>query len=371
MMTESIDIQNDGMGASHRLTVHRFGETSARPAVYIQAALHADEIPGMLCASELRRMLAEREAAGEVMGSIILVPVANPIGLAQEVLGQAIGRFDLKDGCNFNRGFPSLTTMLAERVTAGLGTDPAVNTALVRTAMAGLLAEQPAVGAAASLKKTLMSLASDCDLVLDLHCDSEACVHLYTHTGSAETFAPLAARLGCQAFLLADNSGGEPFDEALSRPWFELAQSVPDRPVPFACQSVTVELRGQADVSTELALTDAAAIVAFLQDVGALAGDPPPPPPARCEPTPLAASEPLMAPVGGILVYRRGVGEKVQAGETLADIVDPQTGVTTPVPSPCAGLFFARTDVRFVKPGRRLGKVAGTVARRSGYLLSP
>jgi hypothetical protein len=371
MITHWIDLPAAGAGTSHRLAVHRFGQPGSRPSVYIQAALHADEIPGMLCAVELRRALIALEAVDGIRGEIVLVPVANPIGLAQDVLGTAIGRFHLADGGNFNRGFPALGTTLVERVAPRLGPDLDANAALVRAELAALLAEHPATGAAAALKSTLMRLALPCDLVLDLHCDADAVVHLYTHSGSAGTFAPLAARLGCEAFLVADISGGDPFDEAVSRPWFELAAAVPERPVPPGCQSVTVELRGQRDVAEALARRDAAAIVGFLQDVGIVDGDPPPVPQALCRPTPLAASEPLLAPVGGILVYRFDIGESVLAGETVAEIVDPLTGVATRVPSPCDGRLFARTDVRFVAAGRRLGKVAGTQGRRSGPLLSP
>ena len=69
--------------------------------------------------------------------------------------------------------------------------------------------------------------------MLDLHCDSEAVVHLYTHTRSEEEFAPLSALIGAQAYLLADESGDEPFDEACSRPWAELAAPLPRPPHPL------------------------------------------------------------------------------------------------------------------------------------------
>src|SRR3546814_5615348 len=35
-------------GTSRELVVHRFGQAGARPKVYLQAALHADETPGLL-----------------------------------------------------------------------------------------------------------------------------------------------------------------------------------------------------------------------------------------------------------------------------------------------------------------------------------
>ena len=64
----------------------------------IQAALHADEVPALLVAQALRTQLTALEAQGAVLGEVVLVPYANPIGLAQQLLGQHEGRFDLRDG---------------------------------------------------------------------------------------------------------------------------------------------------------------------------------------------------------------------------------------------------------------------------------
>jgi len=39
------------------------------------------------------------------------------------------------------------------------------------------------------------------------------------------------------------------FDEANSTPWAKLSERFPAFPIPMACQSTTVELRGECDVS--------------------------------------------------------------------------------------------------------------------------
>lgn len=370
MITDSYAIPAGSPGTNHRLTVHRFGESGTRPCVYIQAALHADEIPGMICAQALRRGLMAIEAAGDLEGEVVLVPVANPLGLGQQVLGQPVGRFSLDDGINFNRDFPDLTTEFA-RIGEALTDDPQANLAIIRSELAAALAGRPALTQAQHLKAILIGLAFSADLVLDLHCDAEAAMHLYTHTASAQTFAPLAAFLGAQAVLLAEISGGDPFDEAVSRPWVELAAGFPSRPVPFGCQSATVELRGQRDVDHDMAESDAAAILDFLRHSGVIVGVPAALPPALCRPTALEASEPIIASASGILVYRREVGETVSTGEVIAEIIDPLTGETTPVVTQSSGVFYARSSTRFATPGKRLGKVAGTSANRSGRLLSP
>jgi uncharacterized protein len=44
-------------------------------------------------------------------------------------------------------------------------------------------------------------------------------------------------------------AGGNPFDEACSCPWAYLADLYSQYPIPMACESVTVELRGEVDVT--------------------------------------------------------------------------------------------------------------------------
>ena len=128
----------------------------------------------------------------------------------------------------------------AERVEGALTRDGEANRRLIREALRAELVAWETHNPAEAMKKALLGLAIEADLVLDMHCDAEAVPHLYTHTRSAEAFTPLSALIGAQAYLLADESGDEPFDEACSRPWAELAGRVPDPSVPFGCHSTTL-----------------------------------------------------------------------------------------------------------------------------------
>jgi predicted deacylase len=370
MKTEQIALSPLAPGVDLSLHVHRFGNAGARPRVYVQAALHADELPGMITAHHLRERLIALEAEGRIKGEIVLVPSANPIGLAQRILGDHIGRFNLSDGINFNRGYPYLVPAVEKRIESALTGDAEANVRLVREALKAELEAWEPTNPAEVMKKALLGLALDADYVLDLHCDAEAVVHVYTHTRSADALAPLSALLGAHAYLLADESGDEPFDEACSRPWADLADRFPDKPIPFSCHSTTLEFRGERDVNHELARRDVAALVDFLILKGAIAGSAPSVPAPLCEPTPLAASEPVVAPASGILVFKADVGDRLKAGDTVADIVDPHTGLVVQATSPCDGVMFARISTRFVIQGMRVAKVAGTTAKRTGKLLS-
>jgi predicted deacylase len=356
--------------ACFQLTSYRFGSAGAGKKVYIQASLHADEVPAMLVAHVLRRELERLEAEGRIKGEIILVPAANPIGLSQVVHGAPFGRYDLASGTNFNRFYKHVAAELKESLRGQLGPDAQANVALVREHARRAVADWTPENATQELKKTLLSMAIDADIMLDLHCDNEAVLHLYTGTPLAEQVKPLAALLGAHATLLARESGGEPFDEACSRLWWELADHFgADTPIPMACIGVTVELRGEMDVRYELAEQDAQALLQYLAYQGVIDIELAPLPALLAEPTPLEGVEPLAAPHAGVLVFLKRLGERVQENEPVADIVNPVSGKVTTLRATRAGLLFASTAHRHLLRGMHVCKIAGGAAFRSGSLL--
>ena len=369
MRSETIELVSATPGQRHALTVLRFGQAGRGPKAMIQAALHADEVPALLVAQQLRQLLEAEEAAGRVAGEVVLLPYANPLGLSQHVLGQHQGRFDLRDGVNFNRHLPDLTDAVAAALQGRLGSDSEANAALVRQALREAAAKLSANDPVTDLKNRLMQLAVDADIVLDMHCDSQAVMHLYALTPQADLAAELGALLGAQAILLATESGDSPFDEACSRPWYQLRERFQAHPLPLGCFSATVELRGECDTDHSLAARDAQAIVDFLRRRGVLSGPPVPLPAPLCQPTPLAASEPITSLRAGVVVFHREPGQQVEAGDVIADVVDIDTGAVHPLRTQSAGVMYARVATRWATPGRRLAKVAGTTLVRKGKLL--
>lgn len=356
---ERIALPSSRIGTHRDLVVHRFGAPGAGPKAYVQAALHADEIPGMLVAERLIAKLSEATVTGEV----VVVPVANPVGLSQVVLGGPAGRCALEDGGNFNRGFADLSGAVEERVRGKLGPDAAVNVAVVRDALRAALGQVRPVGELAALRHALLSLAIDADLVFDLHCDMEAVQHLYTGTALWPGAADLAAELGAEVVLLSSESGGNPFDEACSAPWWIVGERLgPATPLPPACLAATIELRGKADVTDALAEADAGALLRVLMRRGVVAGDPGPLPELRCAATPLTGLARITAPVAGVITYRVEPGAAVKPGDPVADIVDPtaQPGATrTRLRAETAGVVMMRSNRRFAGIGELVVSVAG------------
>jgi predicted deacylase len=371
MRTNVVQLAGTIPGTQRSISFLHFGAAGARPKCYLQTGLHADEIPGMLVMQHLRDKLIALEANGAIVGEIVLVPVANPIGLTQQVSGTYVGRFCLADGLNFNRGFPDLSIGAIRRLAGALGSDAERNTELVRSALACKLKSMVPSSEHQSLKHTLLANALDADVVLDLHCDTEAVVHLYTATEQSGQFLPLARWLGARAFLVAQISGGNPFDEACSGPWNEIKRHFDDVPFSGGCISATVELRGAVDVSHSVASADADALLAFLRLRHAIVGAPEEPPEPLCEVTPLAGSEPIVATGAGVVVFREELGASVRAGDPIADLVDPLSGLVETLTSPTSGVLYARSNLRWSFPGMRLAKIAGRSTARAGVLLSP
>jgi uncharacterized protein len=366
MRRESIVLPAIAPGVRREITALRFGRPGARPKAYLQAGLHADELPGMLVLRELAALLAGSQVTGEV----VVVPVANPVGLGQQVQGYLRGRYEANTGANFNRGYADLA-VVGDAVEGRLGADPAANVATIRAAMREALDEAVPLGETAALRHALLGLAHDADLVLDLHADNEAALHLYLGTPLWPEAADLAAELGAEAVLLAEVSGGNPFDEACSGPWWALARRFPEAPIPPACLAATVELRSNNDVDEALARGDAQALLRFLVRGGAVAGEPGPLPALRCEATPLEAMQQVIAPTAGIVVYRARLGDRVAPGDVVAEIVDPVGGPAVVVEARTSGVLFARHDQPYAWPGKVIGKIAGRepLPERKGKLL--
>ena len=60
-----------------------------------------------------------------------------------------------------------------------------------------------------------------------------------------------------------------------------------------------------------------------------------------------------------------------EAGQLVAQIIDPINDTVTPVHCCNAGLLYARSLRRMATAGMVIAHVAGAEAYRSGYLLSP
>ena len=378
MRIEYHALDGTSLGTTRHVTAVHFGPEDAQRKIYIQASLHADELPGSLVVYHLRPLLEQLEQAGRVQSHIVLVPLCNPIGLDQPLMYRQNGRFDAFSGRNFNR---LVNLPLYERVLARLQADPEVlgadaqaNVATIRQLMAQQLQTYEPQTQVDLLQHLLVRLAYDADVVLDLHCDEKAVMHTYTLPQLWERAEPLVRYLRSECQILSENSGSNAFDEFLSTIWLRLSREFPQVNIPLASFTITVELRGEADLQHEKAQTDAQAIVQYLAHIGAIDLDEKatqPMPDLIREPHPLSGLAYVLAPTSGIVVYHVRAGETVTKGQLLADIVDPVHQLCTPVYTPTNGFVYATHHANFAQQGVTLVSVSGSTDLGLGEVLGP
>jgi predicted deacylase len=336
MNTSEIILSGDTAGIEWRLPVLRFkGSDAKAPKVYIQAALHANELPGTALIHFLCGMLREAEKSGQILGDITIVPHANPIGAAQSHFGELQGRFDLGTRTNFNRDFPLISVRERD----------------------GLVENLDQYGVVDRLKRQLMHMALGCDLVIDLHCDDESLQYAYIDDAFWPEAADLASALDMEAVLLSDGESSA-FEEAVGYAWKHEVAGEKKVLLPGKL-SVTVELRGGRDVYPEMAKKDAAGLFKFLANRSAIEtavalG------PFTGPAVPLDNIEMIRAPEAGTVLFHRNIGEKVSEGELLATIIT-RPGMadgTIEVRAPQAGLIVTRSSMRLVRRRADLMKIA-------------
>ncbi len=357
------------LGTERSLSVFRYGAGARK--VYIQASLHADELPGMRTAWELKKRLAELEQQGQLSGVIELVPVANPIGLDQHLQGSHMGRFELGSGKNFNRSFVELSAPVAERVGDRLGSDAQANIALIRQTMGQVLDDLPAATSQLeAMHRLLLRHACDADITLDLHCDFEAAIHIYALPQHWPQWQSLAARLKAGVALLCEDSGGSSFDESCSSPWLRLARMFPAAAIPPANLATTLELGSMGDTRVDQAQANCEAILGFLAEQGFITGTWPAAPAECCEGMPFEGTQYLFAPHHGVVSFLREAGEWVEQGDALFEVVDPLNDKVTTVRAGTSGVLFAIDRGRYTQPGTWQAKVAGREPIRVGKLIN-
>ncbi|EKS70905.1 MULTISPECIES: succinylglutamate desuccinylase/aspartoacylase family protein [Caballeronia] len=347
------------IGTQRDLVSLTFGPPDADMKVYLQASLHADETPAMLTAHVLRDELQALEAAGKLDATVTLVPIANPIGLSQHVFGQFFGCFELNSAANFNRGVARPSDICAH-LEGRLGSDEDANRRAIKNAMRASLDACAPTTEFDALRSTLLKLSCDADIVLDIHCSLEAVVHVYADTAAWPRVEPLARHLQSRAQMLFDGADLGLFIDWTRLAWADVEARFGDRyPVGEGAVAAIVECAGERDVTYESARRHARAIVAYLVDRGAIR-DTPSPCPALIHPaTRQAASEHFYAATSGIVVYAANIGDVVEVGEAICDIVDPITGATTTLRSRTKGVFYMRRAIRFVTAGAEIGRVTG------------
>jgi predicted deacylase len=366
----------DTPGRSTELNWFRVGPPDAQKKVYLQAALHADEQPGILVLHHLLGLLQAADAAGQLHARFVLFPMVNPLGMGDIEFGRHQGRYNRASGVNHNRGWPNLYEAVVGDVGDRLGDDADANVGLVRAALRERIAQMPEVSAFEQWRKTLLGEACDADYVFDVHCDDDSLIHIFSVPQLEPTMRRLANRVGAAATLLCEDSGGASFDEIWPAIWLGLQRAQPDRPLPLPVAACTLEFRGQFDTFDALNRGDAENLFAYFQDEGLIGGDAPQAAAEAPAPTDLRATEFLRAPDSGLLVYRVQLGQRVARGEPVADLLRLDGGGAfterVPIVAGTDGIVLSRATLKYAWRKANVAKIVGSeiIAAADSYLLS-
>jgi predicted deacylase len=366
----------DTPGRSTELHYFRIGPADATKKVYLQAALHADEQPGILILHHLLQLLRDADAAGELDAQFVLFPMVNPLGMGDIEFGQHQGRYNRSSGFNHNRDWPVLYDAVGPGLAAKLGSDAAENIRLIRDALREWAANLPRVTAFEQWRQCVISEACDADYVFDVHCDDDSLVHIFTIPQQTENMQQLANWTGAAATLLAEDSGGGSFDEVWPAVWLRLAGECPDKPVPLSVVSCTLEYRGQFDTFDNLNRQDAQNLYGYFQEQGLIFGKAAGEKSEATAPTDLRATEYLRAPQAGLLAYCVELGDRVEKGDRVADLIqlDGEGAFVERIPllAGTSGQVISRKINKYVWANANISKIVGTeiLESRNGNLLS-
>jgi predicted deacylase len=370
-----IALPGDTPGTTTDLTYYTVGPSDAAVKVYLQAALHANEQPGTMVLHHLLPLLRDADGRDGLHARFVVLPMVNPLGMANLSFRHHAGRYDPNTGVNYNRRWPDLAAAIGSAIDGKLTDDEDANGRIIEQAVAAWINAQTPATASQRLRLLALNLAHDADYVLDLHCDDDSLPHIFISPEFMPDMQDLADWMGSRASLTAEDSGGGSFDEVLPVMYRKLRALHPVNPIPMPKVTATLEYRGQADTFDHFGKEDARRLLGFFAARGLVdadAGTKPAPMPAA---TPFEATEIVRAAEPGLLAYRVELGDVVVKGQPIADLIaldGPEAFLKrTPILAGTNGFVLSRSSSKYVPRNASIAKIVGTepLPSRGGYLL--
>ena len=322
MITHSVlPTRTNVNGSTLNIDVYQVqGSHADAPHVYIQTSVHGAETQGYA----VILLLLEAFAKNSPLGTITLVPYANPFGMNLKMGEVTFGRFDPNTGDNWNRFYAQLTgpkgpVDVADFVRQHPGKDMSALTPLFKAALQGTLTQMLSENRpyASKLNLQLQQMACMADIVLDLHCDTVSLPHVYTPNYALAS----ALDLNFGYYIEVPETVGGPLDESSFMPWWHLQnafnQAHPEQASPRpAFEAFTLELGNYETIDLALARGQVANILSYLTRRGAVSETVLDRVPAiSCLSEDFVT---LFAPTGGMCLQTAPLGKTVAAGAPLA-----------------------------------------------------
>ena len=331
-------------GGTERLPVTVVNGAADGPVLWVTGGVHGDEATGVAVAQDAAD--AFTDASGVLAGAVVSVPVVNPAGLRRNERTSYYGDEDP------NRHFPD---------TEREDSRPPETQERIDTRLFDLLAESA-------------------DLLVDCHTAQVGSMPftirdrvLYgeerTEAGAedlAGDLERLASALGLP--ILTEYPAGEYVEQSLQRSTAGAALNTAGVP------AVTAELGRHSVVEEDARTAGVAGIVAVAVEFGLLASMPEGVAGAGTGVPDAPVEYPVRRFVGprveeaGLLRHRVAVGDAVEAGDPVADVVTPHGEVVETVESEHDGYVIGRAEGVAVYEGQ---PVASMAVRDDGDLVAP
>ncbi len=311
-------------GHSFTLNLFRIKGEKPGPHCHIQSSVHGAELQGNAVIYELMNYFLHNPFSG----SVTFIPLANPQATNQKMGQYSLGRFNPITGHNWNRNYSDLMELPIE--TTGMDLEqfidrhktssPAeISKNFKKFLVNGIdhtLQTYSKYGLSENKKLNLIlqKMAAPADIVLDLHTGPVATRYLY----SAEYQKQSAKYFLFPYVLLIPEKFAGAMDEACFCPWVKLHHKLKEKGLSFPLhfESYTLELGGEERISLHEAREDAKRILNYLhyknmvpQGAGIWPGDQ--------YSALLKDYKTYHAPIGGLVEFVAGPGQKVSKGECL------------------------------------------------------
>ncbi|NJR64138.1 MAG: succinylglutamate desuccinylase [Leptolyngbyaceae cyanobacterium CRU_2_3] len=322
------------LASGDRLSLQIYKFVGAKPGkkVYLQSNLHGSELTGNAVIHQLMAWfttLADSQLAGEIW----LVPACNPLGTNQRSHHFSSGRFNPYDGENWNRIFweyvptgEELMMLVQAQMDSDRLTIEQIYRQRLQSSFAQLLEQIQAPSSqpfSNQYRFLLQSLCLDANYVIDLHTSAnQGLTYLYYFRDRQISARLFMLPIG---ILLDDYEGGA-FDESFMKPWLALEDCFAKlgRKIQFDIEAWTLELGSAMQIDSTTVDRSVQAIKNYLTQKGILrvpAEPLPMPSLAAMKLVPHSQVKKYYAPVGGMIQSRVALGQRVEAGQSLYQIL--------------------------------------------------
>ncbi len=329
------DIITRSLADGSTLTVPVFtfeGKNCDAPRVYIQSSIHGAEVQG----NGVILHLMDHFVKNPPYGTVVLVPNVNPFSINQRLGDYGYSRFDPNTGDNWNRLYDNITCrtfsektfdeqIVIEEFLSGISLETSVADVIkkLRVEIVKRLDKRLqgqygyGYGYGKKLALQIQRMASEADIVLDLHCDTVSLPHLYAPNYAVDS----AREFNIPYIISIPEKFAGALDEASFCPWFNLVDVWNDaRYAKPHVEVFTLEFGSQEVLDLEVAKKQALGIIHYLatkqvcDDVGYERIN-------SQRVCALANLHNIYAPRGGYISQFASLGKVVQAGESLLEIL--------------------------------------------------